>query len=149
MKLLLAFFLFTSIIINAQSEEVKEKKDIISQFILGDNLDFASESFFERQIQSVMSSHPELSDSVWESVRLNVDCKDSFKDAVIELYENKLTLDDLREIKKAFEIPEMRKMKVIEKEVLESFPTTAVKVGRDIINNINDYLKKYSNVNTN
>lgn len=147
MKLVLAFLLFTAIIITAQSEEEREKKDIVSQFILGDNLDFASESFFERQIQSAISSHPELSDSVWESVRLNVDGKDSFKNAVIDLYANKLTIDELRKIKKAFEIPEMKKMKVVEKEVLESFPTTAVKVGRDIINDINDYIVKYSNVN--
>lgn len=73
---------------------------------------------------------------------MNVDGKDSFKNAVIDLYANKLTIDELREIKKAFEIPEMKKMKVVEKEVLESFPTTAVKVGRDIINNFNDYIEK-------
>ena len=154
MKLILTVYLLATILVIAQSEVDKEKKEIISQFILGDALDFASESLFERQIQSAMSSHPEVSDSVWESVRFYVDGKDSFKNAVIDLYANKLTIDELREIKKVLENPEMIKievidknpemikMQIVEKEVLESIPTTEVKVGNEIINNINAYISK-------
>ena len=154
MKLILTVFLFATVLINSQSEVDKEKKEIISQFILGDALDFASESLFERQIQSAISSHPEITDSVWESVRFYVDGKDSLKSAVIDLFANKLTIDELREIKKVLGNPEMIKMQVIdenpamikmqivENEVFESLPTTEVKVGREINNNINAYIAK-------
>ena len=154
MKLILTVYLLATILVYTQSEVDKEKKEIISHFIIGDAFDFASESLFERQIQSTISSHPELSDSVWESVRVNVDGKDLFKNAVIDLYANKLTIDELRVIKKVLgnpemiimEVidnnPEMIKMKNVEKEVLESIPTTETKVGSEIIKNINAYISK-------
>ncbi len=122
----------------------KEKREIILECILGDELKTASEAFFERQVQYAKSSHPDLSDSVWDDVRVHVNAKSAFLDTVIELYQSKLTIEELREIKKAFDIPAMKKVKIVGAEVSESFPTMAVGCGRKILNTINEYLDNHS-----
>jgi hypothetical protein len=118
----------------------KEKRAIIMEFLLSDEFRAISESFFERQIQNVKQSHPELSDSVWDDVRANVDAKTAFLDTVVESYQSKLSIDELKEIKGLYDTPIMLKMKKVTTEVGESFPMMAAECGRKIMNKINDYL---------
>ena len=142
MKYLLSLLILISMCAFSQDSVEKEKRGIILEFIVGDELKTASESFFERQIQNIKYSHPELTDSVWDNVRMNVDAKFTFLDTVVALYQSKLTIEELREIKRIFSLPTMMKIKKVGAEVMESFPTMAVKCGRDIMNKIKDYLDK-------
>jgi len=126
--------------LHSQESIEKEKREIIMEYILGDQLKMASESFFERQIQNVKQSHSDLSDSVWDDVRANVNAKTAFLDTVVESYQAKLSIDELREIKYLYSKPIMLKVKKVGADIGESFPTMAVACGRNIMNKINDYI---------
>jgi hypothetical protein len=143
MKYLLVFLLLIPSVMYSQNAIEKEKGEIILEYILGDELKAASESFFERQIQNVKHSYPDLSDSVWNNVRANIDAKSAFLDTVVEAYQSKMSIDELREIKKVFNTPAFIKLKKVGAEISELFPTMAVECGRKIMNKIREYLDNH------
>lgn len=143
MKLILAVLAFV-VISHGGDKEEKEKRDLVTQYLLNEGVRKSSEYFFDKQIMDLRSDFPELSDSIWEDVRKNVHEGEALLEGIIEMHMGQFSLAELREIKKAMENPAFKKYKdyMESKESQKDFGMLAMRTGRVVSLRITEYLKK-------
>lgn len=142
MKTVLFLFLFI-VSVHGQTEQ-SEKERLVRKHIVNDQIELMSKMFYDQQIEMVKEKYPDVPDSIWSYVKLNVAEQDRLLNETVKIYCDYFTLEDLKEIDKAMSFPGMIKLNKLssDENYGNKFGQMGAKCGREIMNEIEAYLKK-------
>ncbi|NLE00143.1 MAG: hypothetical protein GX640_09730 [Fibrobacter sp.] len=142
MRKIAILLVLTVFVFAGDKKEQQEKTDIIKKYIVNEQMRYMSDGFFQKQINDSRDDFPNVPDSVWKEVYDSVNQKETFLNYAIDIYASQFSLDELREIKKAFEMPAVKKLMSGAGDDSEKFGLMGVKCGKAICDTIVQYLEK-------